>query len=273
VNTWQALRQLTYLLAKQVWPDSPGEKVFRSVHATALPGAESSSALRMPFCLLRPINATADKQSPSLKTQGFEATIVTASTGDTLGEFALIGGQRNSQGSSRGRGLLEVEEVFYQTLDFLNQKSGIRIQVASNGSVEGEYLDGVGYVAARRYGLESLVGVDRDYLEANPRGLLVPLAALPLGGGQVQLSWDNPPERFDFNDETPIGGLVLRRASGATPPASPTSGTGITLVTGFEESITDTPGAGTFSYALFVGYNEGNWVRYSSAITVTSVVT
>lgn len=91
------------------------------------------------------------------------------------------------------------------------------------------------------------------------------------GGGQVSLTWALPPDRFDRLK------VVLRRASGATAPTSATDGTGVTLSGDLATSVTDSGlSAGTYSYAIFGGYDETNSTpttvdNYSSAVTFTSV--
>jgi hypothetical protein len=68
--------------------------------------------------------------------------------------------------------------------------------------------------------------------------------------------------------------MVLRR--GATLPASATAGTGVTLSGDLATSVVDTPGAGTWYYALFAAYDEygsASNERYSAAATTSAVVT
>jgi len=91
------------------------------------------------------------------------------------------------------------------------------------------------------------------------------------GGGVVNLTWSLPATRYDTY------ALVLRRAAGSTAPTSATSGTGVT-VGALVTSVSDSPGAGTFSYALFMGYDEINSPtssadRYSTGNNVTVVAT
>jgi hypothetical protein len=76
------------------------------------------------------------------------------------------------------------------------------------------------------------------------------MLAQPLGGGQVRLTWALPPNRYDLRQ------VVLRRKAGATAPVDQNDGTGIALPSLLPTTFTDTPGAGTWTYALFAGYNE-----------------
>lgn len=68
-------------------------------------------------------------------------------------------------------------------------------------------------------------------------------------GGDATLAWRVPPDRFDrFR-------VRLRRAAGATAPATSTDGTNVAIAD-LATGVTDSPGAGEFSYALFGQYDE-----------------
>jgi hypothetical protein len=97
------------------------------------------------------------------------------------------------------------------------------------------------------------------------------LAGTIPGGGSTVLTWNLPPARYDRN------ALILRRAAGTTPPASTTAGTGI-AVGALVTTLLNTPGVGTFSYSLFMGYDELNSTpttsdRFSAAATLTITLT
>ena len=81
----------------------------------------------------------------------------------------------------------------------------------------------------------------------------------------VALSWTNP-------STTSLIGVMIRRALGATPPASPTAGTLVTDIATPATSFTDTallPGT-AYSYALFA---HNATPAYATAATVTSGTT
>jgi hypothetical protein len=156
-------------------------------------------------------------------------------------------------------------------IQYLGRTNGIiGVQVKSITAAAGELIPGKGYVSVRTFVLEARVGTLKTLEQA------AGFTATPIGGGQVNLAWTNPPDQFGFSQAQNIGSMVLRRVAGGVPTTSPTGGSGVTLSGPFATSVTDTPGAGTFSYSLFVGYDEdGNATidSYSSPRTLTTVVT
>lgn len=96
-------------------------------------------------------------------------------------------------------------------------------------------------------------------------------AATP-GSGQVVMTWTLAPTRFDTLR------VILRRATGSTPPATVTDGTGVTLSGDLVTSKTDSGlAAGTYSYSLFMAYDETNATpttadKYSAAATRSALV-
>ena len=105
--------------------------------------------------------------------------------------------------------------------------------------------------AARKFEFEAIVTASPTY---PPAAFFHGVA----GSGSATLRWAEPPDRSDYT------GLVLRRASGSTPPASATDGTGI-AISPHVETVNNSPGAGTWSYALFAEYGT----TYSAARTWT----
>ena len=266
MNAWQVCRQLRYLLRAATWPDGVADRVFSDrVHATALLPDGKLAQLGFPLALVAPGAAVTDEQDARLELAQLAVTVVARATGDHVGEAALLGSSRgNGQGSSLGRGLLEVEEAALAVVRALNSGGGVNLRVTSRSATRARDVDGVGYVAQRDLALEGVLTVDRTY--AGPTRFL---ATAP-GAGLADLSWTLPADRYDRRE------VVLRRAAGATAPASPTAGTGVALSGLLATSKTDAPGAGTWSYALFGGYDElgaGASDRYSAAATATVVVT
>lgn len=265
MNTWQVLRQLRYLLEQATWPDGEQASVFGRVVVSAGAQETGLSQIRFPFAVLAPSDASSDSEAPSLMVQNVDARLAVRVASDPWGQDALLGGPRGAgQGTSQGRGLLEVEEVFLSTLGSLLGLNGVRLKVKYQSAVAPVLDETHGYVALRDYRLEVWTTTERSY-EAPTR-----LAGADQGGGSVDLTWALPATRFDLRE------VVLRRAAGATPPPSPTSGTGVSLPSLLPSAHTDSPGAGTHSYALFAGYDElseGASSRYSTAATLTVAVT
>lgn len=265
MNPWQVAYQLRHLLRLAAWADGSAELVFGTrVYVAAAPAGELLAANRAPFAVVIPGSADADVHEPRLWRARFEVLVVTAVTGDTFGEAVLLGGPRSGgQGSSRGRGLLELEEVTLGAVERLDGESGIRMRVVAQSAVAPAPIPGT-VAAQRSYTVEAWCSRSRSY-EA-PRLL----AATASGGGAVALTWSLPAARYDRRR------VVLRRASGSTAPSSATAGTGVTLSGDLATSHADTPGAGTWSYALFGAYDEtgsGSDERYSSGVTATVVAT
>ena len=261
MNAWQVAKQLRHLLRAATWSDSPSNKVWGQVLVSQGPSNRAVGQLRFPFALVIPLDSTADEEEPSLERSSFEVRIVNRVANDPWGESALIGGPRSSQGSSAGRGLLELEEALMDTASSLNRTNGIRLRLDHRSAVEAQVSEDFGYVALRAFRFTALLTASRSY-EACSR-----LTAADLGAGNVALSWTLPPDRYDTL------GLVLRRATGITAPTTPTAGTGIT-VGASDTSVTDTGAPGTVSYSLWRSYNETGGTtaeRYSgTAVSATT---
>lgn len=266
MNAYQVTRQLAYLLRQATWPGS-ATAVFHDVKITQAPVDVLLGQLRAPFALIRVGSGSPDDQAPRLMEEGLEVAIVASSAGDGTGQVALVGGPRaGGQTSSSGRGVLELEEELLRAAAKLGGQNGVRLNLVASGRGEA-LLDGTTLAASRGYSFRARTSTERSYRAPS---LFVATAGAP-GSGNVSMTWDLPPARFDRLE------VVLRRASGATAPTSPTDGTGVALSGPLATSVTDSPGAGTWSYALFAGYDETSATpttsdRWSSPVTRTSVV-
>ena len=255
MNTWQTAKQLRYLLRAATWGDSPGNKVFGQVLISNGPSDRAVGQMRFPFALIIPGDVTADDSTPTLERARFEVRIVARVANDPWGESVLIGAPRSSQGSSQGRGIMELEEVLLDTVASLDRTSGIRMRVDYRSATQAQVSEDLGYVGMRSFTLEALLSANRSY-EGCSR-----VTAADLGSGNVKLTWTLPPTRYDTL------GLVVRRAAGITPPATPSAGTGVTVGAN-DTTVTDTGGAGTVSYSIWRTYNETGGAaveRYSTA--------
>lgn len=289
MNTLQVCRQLQYLLTKRCW-GSTSEPVFASVVVTYGPAEEAANAIRTPLAIIRPVEADVDPQAPGAMRQSYEITIITANVGDTLGQTALIGGNRTGGGtqgqdSSLGRGLLELEEELLAVVTYLDQTSGLRLNVVRKGAVQGAFDPNEGYVCSRSYTVDSRTSVARSY------DAPLSFKGTASGGGNAALTWKALALRFDFdtlthdnNQQVSLGScLVLKRIAGSTPPKFPhesggPTGTIVQTWTTFPlpTSYTDAAGAGTWSYALAGGFDEtgsGTVERWSDVpATITGLV-
>lgn len=268
MNTWQVCQQIKRLLLQRTW-EGGANFVFHPNSVVVSAGAQPDAlgSLVSPMCLLRPLSSSSDAahgEEPALLTQSFGVRAMTVVPGDSLGEHPILGAMREAQDKSGGKGILEIEEEIFAAIDSLNSDDGIVILGRMQGAADATLLEGLGYIVWRDWNYEFLTTASRFY--PAPFALT---ASLP-GGGVANLSWVNPASRFDLRQ------IVLRRAAGAVPPATPTAGTGVTLSSDLATSVSDTPGAGTFSYSLFTGYDETGSAtneRYSATHSGTFTVT
>lgn len=248
MNTWQVAKQLKYLLGKAVWPTT-AKKVFGAVRFSNVTNEELMERHRMPMVIFRPGGAQSDprrREQPELIKQVFIARMFAAVASDGIGEDALLGSNRKDGGlDSSGRGLLELEEQLISGVGRLTSINGVKIINTFRSMTDADLHNTKRHIAFREYTFEAMVGNLRFYHPSSR------LSAVDNGGGSVTLTWRRAPDRFDFRDQ------ILRFDSGATPPATTTSGTGITLSDPVNDvTVTHTPGSGTFSYSLFSVYDD-----------------
>lgn len=273
MNVWQITRQLRYLLLSRNWSGS-SNRVFpiESVVATVAAPKSQAKFMRVPMVFIFPSDGASDpwhSQEPGLLQQSFVIKTLVAIPGDTHGENAMIGANVADRTLSEGRGVLEIEEELYSAIERLTVDSGIVIQNVALGSMTPILDEDLGYIMERQYTFQAICTSARYYP--------APINFVATGGtGQVALSWIVPADRYDrFR-------VVLRRASGGTPPATVSDGTGVTLSGNLAASVTDSGlAAGSYSYSLFAQYDETNDAangdtlaqadRTSSAITRQSV--
>ncbi len=266
MNDWQAVQQLKHIIAAIKWGGS-GDYLFNKVVISHMDAKQVGQTVRPPIASILIGDANTDEENPSLLNHRFPVHILNAVEGDSFSEKAVLGAHRISATSSRNRGLLEIQAELLSNVRRLLQESGITLIGYHMSELPAEFIDGV-WLLQRVIQFELVLSDYKDY----PKGRK--LQATTPGGGVCNLTWVNPSERFDLNTTVPRGTMVLRRASGATPPASATAGTGVTLASNMATSVSDNPGAGTFSYALFAGYDEtgdGTVDEYSESVTKLSV--
>jgi len=262
MNVWQVARQLKDTLAARAWTDSPTQPVFGKVIVSAGVAERALGQLRFPFCQILPQDAEVDAQAIGLENQRYLIRIVARVAADPWGESIVIGGPRQAgQGGSGGRGLLELEEEVLAAAGEMIRTNGIRLRLQWRSSVAVEEVEGLGVVGTKEIQVDAWTTTTRSY-EAPSR-----LAGTIPGGGATVLTWTLPPARYDRN------ALILRRAAGSTAPATTTAGTGV-AVGALVTTVADAPGVGTFSYSLFMGYDELNSTpttsdRFSAASTLT----
>lgn len=275
MNTWQLAKQFRYLLRSRTWEDAGSEVIFgqRGSYVTNGDPKELYGVLSMPCCLIGIGEGVSDREDPGYVKQEFRFLYMCQVAGDMRSENVLLGANRVSGAlSSKNRGVLEVEEEISRLLNQIQETSGIKIIAGRRSAVAVGALDeDAGYIAAREMVVEAKCTTARYY---HP-----PLrVAASVGGGNVTLTWADPPDRFDGSGRT----LRIRKAAGATAPATVTDGSQVADVArGVQTYQEVAPGSGTYSYSIFAGYSDSGAAsneRYSNGtatedgMSVTSVV-
>lgn len=256
------LQQAQEILRAATWTDTGLVFATESVIVTAGLPEDVMKDKHLPLALIAPAAENADptmSERPDVVRMEFSVGVVVSNASDQFGEVTLLGGQR--AGGSDGRGLLEVEEKIKTALLQLGPASGMPITFRSASGAEARMIGGLGYVAFESLRFEARGTTFRTYQP--PSGLVA-----TGGAGSVALSW-NAATRWDARK------FILRRATGATAPATSASGTGVTLSTDLATSVTDSVAAGTYSYSLFAVYDDtdsGTDVATSDPQTRPSVV-
>jgi len=138
----------------------------------------------------------------------------------------------------------------------------MRMTLASGIATAKVDADGLGYSCFRDYRYEARIGTQRSY--DAPTALTASEA-----GGTVSLAWTAPVISTDLVIYT------VRRLAGSLPPTLPTDGTDVTPDAHPTATASDTPGAGTWSYSVFGGYDElagAAAIQHSGPATTTGVV-
>lgn len=245
MNPWQVVKNLRYRIGARKWPDAGGGTVIPSVKI--VPAAFDvlfQAAVRKPVLGIKPGPAVPDPETRGFMDQRIDLLLVVDVVGDDLGEPAMVGaGRPGGAIQSQARGILEVEEELKREIRSLVAE-GFRLTVLDDGDSDALEDQNGHYLAYRTYTVLARCTEDRYYHP--PRNLVA------TGGvGSVALTWVLPPDRYDRRS------VVLRRAAGATPPASATAGVGVALVGFLPTSVVDAGLApGTYSYAIFGGYDE-----------------
>lgn len=248
MNEWQAIRQIKYRLEQHAWSEGSAARVFGS-NGVLVTAADISTELILrapkPFIVLRPGSGQQDPEftdNPGIVRLEVLARIYQSVAGGAVGQESLLGATVIDEGLSGGRGLLEVQEEFYSVIDILNRADALWVQARALSVTDATFGSDHGWLAYRDYSIEVKVGTARTY--PPPRSLVA-----TDGVGQISLAWKNPSTRFDLYR------MILRRASGSTPPATHTAGSDVPLAGLLSTSKVDVVSPGTYSYALFASYD------------------
>jgi hypothetical protein len=273
MNAWQCLKQLKYLLQQRKWTGT-SNVVFNanSVIVSANPELHALSHLIVPICIIKPNEAVVDpefRENQRVVERTCSIILITAIGGDAAtSENAVMGANRTAGAlKSEGRGLLELEEEVFETINLLTEQSGVTMLFSASSSLGVKRVDTsdcIWYVSMMDYPFKLFT--------STLRGSYPPvrsLAITTLPATQNNLSWTLPYARYDRYS------IIVRKASGAVAPATVTDGTGVTLSGLLPTTATDTITAGsTWSYSVFVSYDETHQPtseaqRYSAAVSKT----
>jgi len=276
VNTWQILQQIRFKLLSRRWEGDPiGSLVFQQSSVIVSVGGEEAAmaTLITPTCVIQPLGASSDPahdEEPDLIMQNINVRLTVTVPGDPIGEYSLIGGGRQGQSDSRGRGLLEVEEEILAAIAELNTIDGIVIYNRAKSEAQAELDDNDRYTALRAYSFEALTTASRFY-----HPVITFVAADAAAAGDADLTWIPSPARFDSR------GVRILRVAGAVPTLDPADGGAVVVLDGSAfpapaGAVTNSPGAGQFSYTAWVTYDEwdsGTTERFSDPKSSTVTVT
>jgi hypothetical protein len=254
------------LLMARVWTGGT-EKVFayNAVKITANPDRQAFLTLPTPFALITPGDFQSDpvhQEEPNLM-MGPVVVKVGVAHQDSIGEAALIGSNKiGGNLTSKGRGLDEIEPEVMAVLQKLNTIDGVELQLVANGNRATVYETAGGYRATKDFAFQLICMGEATYQTPTT------VAAVPSGGGAVALSWTNPAIVASSSK------IIVRRATGTVPPTIPTDGTGVAVIGGaFGTTATDAPGAGQYSYSVFMEYLDYAAKNYSAPISISVVLT
>lgn len=260
MNQWQIAQQIKYLLEQRKWDDNVSNTVvFGKVVVSSMSMEDLiRNAPIVPFAAIRMGPQTHDNDFPELVLDGgIDVEIAVRVANDPFGQSDLIGGVRLDLTKSQGRGIGEVIAEVHGAIKRNDNETGISL-FSRNASDTNTLVIGRHNYFSKTVEVSSKGGVSRFFHPARE-----------LANSSGTLSWILPPDRFDRKR------VVLRYASGSTPPSSPTAGSSATLAADLSTSYvhgTDGQGSGTFSYALFGAYDyTGNGVidEHSASITLT----
>lgn len=266
MNEWQNTRQLKYMMEIVTWPGGTLPAFPTVIVSQAAPIEEIfRRGLIPPISQIRVGGGQNDpekgEQSDLLEI-GLQVILAASIVGDGLGEFMVIGGQRDpaapsfGQLTSDGRGYLELAQPMFRAIKLANEIDGVLIRATGRGPGDSNE-DPKKFLGWRPYNFMLKCAAEELFYHP-PQGL----AATPSGGDAV-LTWETLTNRWDLFE------IVLIRKSGTSPPASITDGTEVFAEkTPFSTGTTDTtvPGSGAFSYGLFATYDEVNNFRATPAI-------
>lgn len=257
MNDWQATQQLEYLVESAVWPESPGDPLFRRVFVSNIEMEEVLQFHPPPVALVRlGSGSPVAFRQEEIYEQTFEVEYATSVSGDKTGRADLIGKDRTS-GTSKGRGNAEYTAPINAAIANCTDTQGITFHNIGSRFEAPIWLGNKGNVHRRVLTYSARVTQQKTY-PGVPQGNWRIGVAIP----NYSITWDSLLGRFDFFD----GALVRKSGS---PPTSETDGTVLTLPADWRTGGTyvDTPPTGSIYYGFFAGYRD--YIGASTVYTST----
>ena len=133
-------------------------------YITSAPTEKGLEDLRAPYVFINPTGGPADEDEPGICLETITLTLVVATEGDQVGERAHIGGHLSrGDGASAGKGLLEIQREIFSTIKFLNETTGITVQLRRTAALGSVWNDQTGFTVGREYTFEVTAQTDPTY--------------------------------------------------------------------------------------------------------------
>ena len=264
MNRRQLVRQLAHLLEGARWPDAPQAPVFESVLISEDDVENFLPDTKTPFAIVSSLGGRGDPEHPERDREARFRVAVVASGVDRHGAAAIVGRGRTSLGQSEGAGALDVEEPVRLALGRLGPEQGIVAAAAAETTSKVFNVQGV-EVATTQFDLVAF------NVPAMPTYSYPSRVRAQGGVGQVALSWDLPPDRFDRV------GIVIRRSDpNGLAPLGASEGQPVPVAPLATSVVVSLP-PGTYWFALLGAYNEllvpAPPNRFSPAVLAMAVAT
>lgn len=161
MTTLAVVNKLKTTLLARNWTGT-SNKVFHanSVVISAAMDERALSSMISPMAIIKPLDGTSDPnfdEEPDLLVEQIAVRLVQIVPGDAIGQNALVGANNpDSNTTSKGRGLLEIEVEMFEAIYVLNLNESLNIQCRSKSAVQAEIDDQFGYIATREYVFEAV---------------------------------------------------------------------------------------------------------------------
>jgi hypothetical protein len=253
VDAGQILQQVKFELQSVTWDDSPGNSVFGGTDSVKITGGVDDRLLneiRYPAAFVVDQGSDTDPEEPCIRNRRVLVGIMLCQFGDRFGEATMIGSNRSAtDGTSVSRGIMEVAERVHKAIGRLEKVDGINRLGFLESDVQPVFVRDMRVVLQKDFVMNI---VHEEVTSFPPVCLLSAVGA----AGSVTLTWQETGPRYDsFN-------IHIRRVAGSSSGFPPTSGTFVADVALGTLTYVDAPGAGTFTYGVWGGYDaDGDGTR------------